>query len=391
MEQVTHVKNIEQKINQYKTFLEADPDNPELLLNIGDLYHTISNLEEATHYYEKSLSLSNSNIARSRIGSLKITQHQFNDAESIFKELLQDDQQQPALHYNLGLTQFHLKKWSDSIDNFKMSLDLGNDMNGCLSYLTRCYHHKQELRNARKFCNQWIKESDSTTAKGYMALLEMDSGSPEQALKRANDVLQLDPDNSDAAIVVGTSHIENQDIELAENLFNNVLNNNKDHPRALFGLGLTYMHRQQHDTAIVYMQQASTMMPDDTGMKIAIGWAQITSNQYDDAEKTFQECIDIDRNFAEGHGGLAYIYALKGKMEAAKKEMETALWLDPNSFGAVASKSVIIGYEEGNQKATEFLATALERSPGPGQKAIIEHVQTYVDKYGSQQQEKADS
>lgn len=386
MDHDNRISDIQKKIDQFKSFVELEPENPQLLINIGDLYHKISMCDEACNYYEKSLSIEPSDIVKSRLGAVKITQHQFHDAEIIFQQILDNDKDQPALLFNLALAQYHLRKWDEAIAGFINAMELDADKISCLSFLTRCHHHKHEFRQARKYCSQWQAETDSTTAKGYMALLEMDSGNPAQAVITARAVLELDPDNSDAAIVVGTSHIENQDVEMAENHFNNVLKREQNHPRALFGLGLSYMHRQQHKTAIGYMKQASKLMPTDTGIKIAIGWSQVADNDLNGAETSFRETIDLDRNFAEGHGGLAYVYALKGKMALAKKEMEKALWLDSTSFGAVASKSVIIGYEQGNQKATEYLADALERSPGPGQKPIIEHIQTYVDKYGVQQQ-----
>ena len=95
--------------------------------------------------------------------------------------------------------------------------------------------------------------------------------------------------------------------------------------------------------------------------------------------------IKIDRNFSEGYGGLAYCLSMQGKIEEARENMEKAQWLDPGSFGAVASQSVILGFEKGNDASINFLSNALEQPPGPGQKPIVEHIRTYLTKYGHKQ------
>ena len=99
--------------------------------------------------------------------------------------------------------------------------------------------------------------------------------------------------------------------------------------------------------------------------------------------------IRLDRNFSEGYGGLAYILALQGKLPEAKEAMQRAQWLDPGSFGAAASQSVILGIEKGTDDAIEYLSNALEMPPAPGQKPIIEHVRTYLKKYGPKQDGRA--
>ena len=69
MEQTNIKTDIQDKISQYKSFLEVDPDNPQLLINLGDLYHKISMFDDAVGCYEKSLELTNSPIVKSRLGS----------------------------------------------------------------------------------------------------------------------------------------------------------------------------------------------------------------------------------------------------------------------------------------------------------------------------------
>ena len=383
-----NVTDIQNQIGQYEQFLKVDPQNPQLLINLGDLYHKISDFNKAVDCYQQSLELDDSDIAKGRLASIKITQHQFNEAEAILTELRHEDSDDPTLLFNLGLSQYYQEKWQEAEHNFRTALDKGADSARCYFYITRCLHHQHNFDDAKAICHDWVTLSQSTEARGYLALLEMDSGQSEKACEIAYEVLKDDPDNTDAGIVIGISDVEEQDIEGAVKRFEKVLFNDATHPRALFGLGLTHLHQQRHAQAIKLMDNAARQMPKDTGIKITIGWAKTSQQDFKGAEAEFREVIRLDRNFSEGYGGLAYILALQGKLAEAKEAMQRAQWLDPGSFGAAASQSVILGIEKGTDDAIEYLSNALEMPPAPGQKPIIEHVRTYLKKYGPKQNER---
>lgn len=378
-----NISEIQNKIGKFQAFLEADPKNSELLLSLGDLYHSISDFDQASDYYQQSLEISNSDIAKSRLASIKISQHQFAEAETMLKELITDGPINPALEFNLGLAQYQQEKWKDALKHFKLVLDAGIESGKCLSYITRCYHQSGDMEQAKAYCTQWVENTKSSESKGYLALLEMDDLNHEKSRELAQEVLKSDPENADAAIVMGNYQVENQDIENAVEYYNTVLKANPKHPRALFGLGLTHLYEKNYNEAINLMESASNQMPNDTGVKIAIGWAKITNDDIKGAEQAFRDAIDIDRNFSEGHGGLSYTLVLQGQLESAKKEMKAAYRLDKNGFGVAASMAAFKSIDQGHEVATKFLAETLERPAVPGQKPMIEHIQTYLNKQQS--------
>lgn len=375
--------SIRNRIAQYEQFLSTDPENQQLLLSLGDLYHQVSDFSNAVNCYQKTISIAPNAIAQGRLGAVFISQQQFDKAEEIFRTLLDKEHNNPALLFNLGLSQYYQRNWESAKDNFTRALEMGAEREHCLPYLAQSHHHLSQYDDAIAAANEWKSLSNSNRAKGYLALLQMDSGQAVAARELAYEVLKEEPDNSDAAVVVSTYEIEEQEIEAASERLRRVLAVNHDSPRAMFALGLTHLHQLEHDKAISLMEKASAKIPSDTGMKVAIAWAKTSKKDWAGAEKAFLDTIATDRSFADGHGGLAYIYALQGKVDLAKEELKTAQWLDPSSFGAVAAQSVLLGLEQGSEKAVNFLANALETPPGPGQKPIIEHIRTYMKKYGN--------
>ncbi len=391
MEPALNKADIEAKINQIKSFIEVDGTNPHLFINLGDLYHKISKNDEAEDCYLKSLKLSDSPVAQSRLGLVKISKHQFQDAENIFNKVIKTEEgESSTLIFNLALAQYHLMKWGRALKNFIKAMDNGVSETACLPHISRCYRHLYDFKSAKENCISWLDKTNSADAKGYLALLEMDSGNSAEANKLAYEVLKADPDNADAGIVIGTHLVEEHDILKARNQFNRIIKNENLNARALFGLGLTHMYEQEHAKALQYMEQGSSMIPNDTGMKVAIGWAKVNIQDLDGAEKVFMETIQINRKFPEGHGGLAYVLALKAKMHQAKESMEMAFSLDPDSFSASAAKSVIIGYEQNLDESTKYLSNVLESPQGPGQKSMMEHLEIYMKNHPPQK-DKTDS
>jgi len=380
---------LNEKIARYKSFVEADPNNAELWFTLGDLYHKTSNFNEALSSFDRCLSiLPENNVAHSHKAMVMISQHRFRDAEKIFSKLLRTAPKDVALLFNNALAIYHQERFADAYQYFSLAKDSGAPALTCLPYMVRCQHQLGDLESSIKLCNEWVNVAKDSESKGYLSLLEMDNHNKDSARQLAQSVLRENPDNVEAAIVVASYEVEDQDIEKAETLFDKALQVRPNQPRALFGKGLTQLYKGNHADAIRLIREAADAMPNDTGTRIALGWAQITSQDFIGAEKTFRETIAINRNFAEGHGGLAYVLAMQHKIDQANEEIKTATWLDPHSFGAGAARSVIIGVKGNMERSVKYLANLLEQPMGPGQKPMIEHIQVYLTKRAKQEQNK---
>ena len=379
---------IQEKIARYKTFAEADPNNPELWFTLGELYHKSANFSEALTSFDRVLSILPDNaVALSNKGMVFISQHQFHDAEKLFSNLLRANPNDPALLFNNGLAIYHQERFADAYHYFCAAKDAGAAASACYPYMVRTQHHMGNLATAIQHCEEWISETGNNESKGYLALLEMDNHNKDKARQIAQAVLLNDPDNVEASIVAASYEVEDQDIEKAAALFDHALEVRPNQPRAMFGKGLTHLYNGNHAEAIRLIRAAAEAMPKDTGARVALGWAQITSQDFQGAEKTFREIIDIDRNFAEGHGGLAYVLAMQQKIDLANQSIKTATWLDPHCFGAGAARSVIIGSGGNTERSIKYLANLLEQPMGPGQKPMIEHIQVYLTKRAKQEEQ----
>lgn len=375
---MTAVADTEKSIARYEAFAKSDPHNPQLWLALGDLYHKVKRLDEALACFERADAESGGMPAcKSRIASVHITRHNFADAEAVLRQLLRAEPGNSALLFNLALSLYYQRKWDDAFDTFSAALTQGLRSKETLAYLARTLHHQGKIREALEFCNQWVEQTNDAESGGYQALLEMDEGNMPRALELAQQVLARDPTNTDAAVVTGTHAFEEQEMADAERAFTDVLRREPDNGRAWLGLGLVRMYQQNHAEAITALEKAVEHMSDSSGTIVALGWACLANADQAGSERVFRKAIDVDRSFAEAHGGLASALALQARVRQAEEAIQIANRLDRHNFGAQFARMILLKIQGRAETAQRLLTNLLERSPAPDSKSLIEILRVY--------------
>jgi tetratricopeptide (TPR) repeat protein len=382
---MTSNPDLQDAIARFESYLQADPANALLWVEVGDLYHRSGRFDEAIACFEKALMATPGLApARSRIASVLISLHRFSEAETLLRQLVEEGDHAPALLHNLGLTLYFQRRWGEAQECFQAAESGGLHAPGNLRYLAQSLHHQGEMEHAIATCEEWVKLSNSAQSKGFLAVLEMDNGNMGAASQLAREVLAQDPDNTDAEVVVGTAAIENQDIAEALQHFDHVVRIEPDNGRGWLGLGLAHLHEQQHDQAITELQTATELMPSSAGTIVALGWAKLTQKDVLGAEKVFRNALEVDRNFSESHGGLAVTLVMLGKEAEAREEARIATRLDPHSFGAAYARALMLKMGGKGEIATEMIARILEQPPQPGAKPLIEYLRIGLAKRDAQ-------
>lgn len=381
---------IQAKIARFASFLQADPENRNLLLDLGDLYHQAGQFEEALRCFSQLASLEPAmTVAQSRLANVYLSLHRFDEAAALLAELVKGDAADAAngsLQYNLGLAQYYQGQYAAAAASFMAADHAGAASADLYKYLSHCLHHEGQLEEAVAAATQWralTVDSDGSLAgkgadsTGYLALLEFDSGNREAALELAGAVLAVDPTNLDANAVMGGAALEQQDIPLAADCFQQILAQRPDYGRAWLGLGLTYLHDNNNDKALDAMTEATRQMPGHAGTEVALGWSRVIVGDGAGAEATFRKAIEMDRNFAESHGGLAVALIMQNRIEEAQKTIKAADRLDPANFGSVYGKALLLRMDGRSELAQGLINRALERAPVTGVNPLLENVRKF--------------
>jgi tetratricopeptide (TPR) repeat protein len=99
--------------------------------------------------------------------------------------------------------------------------------------------------------------------------------------------------------------------------------------------------------ALDHLQKVLRIYPNHPGSHLLLTWVYITSRSLDEALPAAQRAIEANPTFAESHGTLAVIHALRGERDAAEKNIRRATLLDKNSFAARYAQSILEGNPPG--------------------------------------------
>ena len=372
------------RIRKLLGFLEIDPGNLMLRITIADLQHGSGDFAAAEAGFGAVLELQPDHaIARSRLAGVYISQHRFEEAESLLRVLDSQPQPDPAVTHNLGIALVYQQRWEEALQTLRAAAAAGIAEQSNLTYQAYCLHHLGKTEEALAAATEALKLGSDDEVLGYVSLLQMDSGDMKSASRNAARVLERDPDNALANLVRGWWGLETQEIDDAEECIDRALAQRPDEPRALLGKGLVHLYNQQLPEAVAALERAVQGMPRSPGVHVTLGWALIAQGDLVAAERVFRHAIEVEHNFGESHGGLASVLALAGRTEEARESIRRARGLNKEGFGVVFAMTVLMSASGKEDAATRLFGNMLLRSPGgAGGITLIQALQIHNRRQG---------
>lgn len=197
---------------------------------------------------------------------------------------------------------------------------------------------------------------EHATVLGLRALALFDMVQNDAAYETAMACLARYPDQHEALIVAGSVALARQAIDESETHFTRALNRLPNSGRCLSGLGQVRMLQSRLPEARDILRHAVITMPDHIGTWHALAWAELLLGEIDAAETSYQRAYDLDRNFADSHGGLALVHAVKGRREEAEQAIRRALRLNASCPTALYARSLLLEDEGREDEAMQLLA-----------------------------------
>lgn len=134
-----------------------------------------------------------------------------------------------------------------------------------------------------------------------------------------------------------------RDAEQASNFADAALQRHPGDGRALSTKGFAALLGNDLRGAMDAFQRALAVMGEHIGTWHGLGWTQILSGQLAEAHASFEAALELDRNFAESHGGLAVVLAMQSKREQAQEHAELALRLDKSNVSGRYAQALLSG------------------------------------------------
>ncbi|BCE02741.1 tetratricopeptide repeat protein [Marinicellulosiphila megalodicopiae] len=364
------------KIELYKGYLAQDPTNEILILSLAQLLHENGKFTESLSLLDNLLlDQPNHEIALSRKASVLISNGSASEAKEILQSLTNTNTISVEIKHNLAVAIFYNKEIDHAISEFEKLQEITNLEASSNKYLAACFYSKGDFEKAIDYINKAISIEPTDYLKGFESVILYTSGQIKHAIEVANSVLQTSPENLDALSVMGTYCIEQFETAKAISHFEKMRSINKNDCRAFNGLGLCLMQNGNSLEAIKNFNQAVYLSPTNLGYIAVLAWSYINTQNFDQAVSTFKQALEIENNFAEGHGGLATAYMYRSQIDLAEKHCAIAFKLDKQCFSAIYCQSVLLTLKGKMEVGQKILAKVLDQPLRPGEPSLAQMIQ----------------
>lgn len=365
-------QNSVDKLDRLTGMLRVDPTNKPLYRQCADLasalgrYETLAQLAsdalarhpgDAAAIFDKSTAL--------------IAARDYRAALEFLATLDPVSARDTAVRSNQGLCLYQLGEYEQARPHLEDCYQQGVRSAGLLRLLVSTYHHLGLMDEAVSVAaeNADAGSADAALA-GVYALLYLDADEITHAARWAQTALNLNPKSIDGRVTQATLLTLRVETERARQMLESVVQDAPSVGRAWIGLGALALLAQDLKGAIGHLTRGLELMPGHVGSWHILGWAQLLSQDLSAAQRTFEHAMEMDRNFAESHGGLASIAAIRGERGRAEQLIQVALRLDADCLSARFAQSVLASGAGDVNQARKLLDSAVGRLAGEDSSAL---------------------
>lgn len=195
-------------------------------------------------------------------------------------------------------------------------------------------------------------------ARGVASLGALDAGDLSLAETWSDASLKSHPMQLEALVARATVALGAGEQGQAEALLARATRAGVDDGRVLSTVGLAHLHGGALSEARESLERSVQLMPQHIGTWHVLAWTAFLQQDMARARAVFTLARDMDRNFAESHGGLAVVDAAEGKLDAARDGIQRAFGLDRHCMSARYAQAMLDG-EAGDVAALQQLAQRL--------------------------------
>jgi tetratricopeptide (TPR) repeat protein len=207
------------------------------------------------------------------------------------------------------------------------------DFEGALGYLA----HARDL------------DPNSAPIHFFFGIVCIELNLPVEAKKSLEKALSLDPDNAEYNYARGSVELQGRSAWQAIPYFRKFAAARPQDQRGHFALGAAEFASEDYDASKQEMKLAASSPKTAAGAEYFLGRISKVDNDWKSAAEHFEKSIKTDSNYAESHAefGLAQMHL--GDLVAARKELDRALALQPDSYLANSDLLVFLRYTKNPQ------------------------------------------
>ncbi len=285
-------------------------------------------------------------VPRMRLGELLLDRGEVDEAESLFRAVLEKNPNEPRAHLNLG----------------KIALRR-NDVEGALTHLRRAAEHGWQSKDVHAMLAQAYRLKGNEKAaeeEGRILAGLLENGAwPDPAADfirrtwtglraRMSTINIYDKTgyHEEATVLARQTAQRYPNSALARLVLGEMLNRSKNSP-----------------AAEPVLREAIRMDPKRAKAYFELGYAQQAQGKLKDAAASYRQALELQPDLALAHYNLALCLAKHQQLAEAEKEFRAAIHYRPEYADALMGLALLLGRQGGYAAAQQYLEEAAHAAP----------------------------
>lgn len=191
------------------------------------------------------------------------------------------------------------------------------------------------------------------------------TGDRARAVEAYNRALELQPDEKDLYIFIGSLQASRRLFDDAEKTFKRMIERFSQDKEGYFYLGRIYVEKKEYDKAVKAFEE---LLDRRSGVAarahVELGTIYNVQKNYAKAEEHFRAAVNLDTFSLTARLNLAQTLAQQKKYEEAYKAFEELSRLAPSNLSIRIKMALILALQSQYDKAKELLNSILQVKPG---------------------------
>ena len=161
------------------------------------------------------------------------------------------------------------------------------------------------------------------------------SGELEEAEKKYNQILAINPDHADCLYFKGVIRYYQVKYDEAEVLISRAIEINPGIADYYVDLGNVYKDKHDLEGALSNFRMATMLNPEQAEIHFNIGYIFSLQSRWDNAIQSYQQAITLKPELQQAYNKLGEVLLEKGKPELAESCFNTAIEMNSTDFDAI--------------------------------------------------------
>jgi len=316
--------------------LQSEPDNAEVLHQLGIVHWNSGARREAMHFLEQAVAIADTQaLFHCNLGEMK---RQSGDIDAAIRHGSRAVELKPShaiAHGNLGIAYFDARNYDAAERCQQQALQLDPTLLMALNNLGSIARERKDLAQAQSWYRKALDvQPDFIESMSNLAAVLLEQDDIEEAEQLSLRALSINPQCAGALCNLGLARLKQQRIDEAQQLIERSLKLRPGYPEALLGLAIARRDAHRIDEAVELLEQCLQGDPDNAAHWCVLASVYTENSQTEQAAQCFHKALALEPDSTEALNGLGHLRMEEGQLEDAQQLFQRALEIDPKNLPA---------------------------------------------------------